>query len=513
MRVSALVSFATTLLAACARPPERVRVPTYMLTADPRSLDPALSTDVPTGEVAALLYEPLVRYDVEGRLVPALAQRWETSADGLRYTFHLDPRARFHDGRPVRASDVEASFLRVLVPGAGGGRTWPLQPILGAADVLDGRTRDLAGVQALDSLTVAITLAEPFPLFLKFLAMPVASIVPADSGRDFDREPIGSGPWRFVRWAHDDRLVFARFDGYRDGPAASDSMIIRIIPEPLTQAAEYESGRLHVVEVPVGETRVWERTRPAELQRRVAIRAFYVAMNTRRGALADVRVRRALNHALPVDVILQNLMAGRGVRAAGAVPPSLPGGDAARAPYAYDVARAKALLAEAGHPDGLDLRLWRSPRAEWKKVAAAIQQELGRAGVRIEIVERDAASARAAARKGEADLFLADWYADYPDAENFLHPLFHSRNAGTGGNYAFLADPALDALLDRLRLEPDTAEAARLAREADARVFEAAPWLFLWFPMDVWAMRPEMTGWRIPAVFTGQRWTGVTVAP
>ncbi len=500
------------LVAACARPPQRVPVPTYFLTSEPRSLDPALSTDVPTGEVSALLYEPLVRYDVEGRLVPGLADRWETSDDGRRYTFHLDPRARFHDGRPVRAEDVRRSFLRVLKPGAGGGRTWPLQPILGSADVLDGKTTDLAGVHADDSLTVSITLAEPFPLFLKFLAMPVASIVPGDPDRDFDRAPIGSGPWRFVSWSHDDRLVFARFDGYRGGPAASDSMVIRIIPEPLTQAAEYESGRLHVVEVPVGETRVWERTRPAELQRRVAIRAFYVALNTRRGALADVRVRRALNHALPVDVLLKNLMAGRGVRAAGAIPPTLPGADTSRAPYAYDPAKARALLAEAGYANGLSLKLWRSPRAEWKKVAAAIQQELGRVGVAVEIVERDASSARAAARKGEADMFLADWYADYPDAENFLYPLFHSKNAGTGGNYAFLADSTLDRLLDRLRTEPDTAQAALLAREADARVFDDAPWLFLWFPVDVWAMRPEMTGWRIPAVFTGQRWTGVRVA-
>jgi len=510
-----LVSFAllALLAVACARPPERVPVPTYVLTAEPRSLDPALSTDVPTGEVSALLYETLVRYDLDGRAVPGLALRWDTSADGRAYTFHLDPTARFHDLRPVRAADVEASFRRVLAPGAGGGRTWPLQPIDGATAVLDSGATVLRGVRVVDDSTVRITLREPFPLFLKFLAMPVASIVPADPGRDFDVAPIGTGPWRFVRWQHDDRLVFARFDGYRGIKATSDSFVIRIIPEPLTQAAEYESGRLHVVEVPVGETRIWEERRAAQLQRRVAIRAFYIALNTTRGPLADVRVRRALNHALPVDVILKNLQAGRGARAAGAIPPGLPGHDATRAPFAYDTARARALLMEAGYGSGLDLKLWRSPRAEYKKISAAIQQELGRAGIRIEIVERDPASARAAARKGEADLFLADWYADYPDAENFLFPLFHSSNAGTGGNYAFLKDPSLDALLVQLRATADSSEAARLAQAADARVFAAAPWIFMWFPVDVWAMRPEMTGWRIPAVFTGQRWTDVRVAP
>ena len=125
------------------------------------------------------------------------------------------------------------------------------------------------------------------------------------------------------------------------------------------------------------------------------------------------------------------------------------------------------------------------------------------------ILERDAPSVRATVRNGEADLFLGDWWADYPDPENFSYPLFHSSNKGPGGNYAFLSDSVLDAMIMRARSTPDTLEKARLAREADARVFELAPWIFLWFPIDVWAVQPDVKGWRIPAVFTGQRWTGV----
>jgi peptide/nickel transport system substrate-binding protein len=110
-------------------------------------------------------------------------------------------------------------------------------------------------------------------------------------------------------------------------------------------------------------------------------------------------------------------------------------------------------------------------------------------------------------RNGEADLFLTDWYADYPDPENFNYPLFHSRNKGPGGNYAFVADPALDSMISRARATPDEAEKTRLARGIDARVFELAPWIFLWFPVDVWATQPGLQGWKIPLVFTGQRWT------
>jgi peptide/nickel transport system substrate-binding protein/oligopeptide transport system substrate-binding protein len=127
--------------------------------------------------------------------------------------------------------------------------------------------------------------------------------------------------------------------------------------------------------------------------------------------------------------------------------------------------------------------------------------------VTVEILERDAPTVRAAVRNGEADMYLGDWYADYPDPENFTYPLFHSKNKGPGGNYAFLSDPVIDSMVIRLRTTTDENEKAALARQVDARVFDTAPWIFLWFPIDMWAARPGLEGWHIPAVFTAQRWT------
>src|SRR6185437_13712563 len=128
-------------------------------------------------------------------------------------------------------------------------------------------------------------------------------------------------------------------------------------------------------------------------------------------------------------------------------------------------------LAEAGYPHGFAVKLWRTQRAELARLAQSIQQALAEVGVSAEIVERDASSARAAVRNGEADLFLTDWWADYPDPEDFNYPLFHSRNKGPGGNYAFLADSALDAMIIRARTTQDQAEKVRLSRSIDARVF------------------------------------------
>lgn len=496
------------MLAACADQGGAASL-NYYFTYDPRSLDPALSTDVPTGEVVSLLFDNLTQFDADAQLEPGLARSWETDPLGRTYTFHLRKGATFHDGRPIKADDVRASILRALDPGTKGGRGWPLYPISGARSYASGQTKQVPGIITPNDSTVILRLDEPLNLFPKLLAMPVAAIVPAPTPPNFDQHPIGSGPWKFVSWSHDDAVVLARNERYWGGAPRSDTLRIRIIPEPLTQAAEYESGRLSVVEVPIGETQRWESTHGQELQRRPALRDLYVAINTTRGPLQDVRVRRALNHAVDVHTLLSTLFAGRGVPAAGSLPPGIAGYDSSRSPYTYDPSEAKRLLAEAGYPNGFALKLWRTPRAELARLAQSIQQSLAEVGVRAEIVERDAASARAAVRNGEADLFLTDWWADYPDPENFNYPLFHSRNKGPGGNYAFLADPRLDSMITRARATTNEAEKGRLAREIDARVFELAPWIFLWFPVDVWASQPEVKGWRIPLVFTGQRWMQV----
>ena len=477
----------------------------YYFSYDPRSLDPALSSDVPSGQMVSLLFDNLTQFDPDGRLQPGLATRWEPDRQGLVYTFHLRRGVRFHDGRPLVARDVRESFRRALSPLTKGGRAWPLFPIRGARSYAAGADTGV-GVAAPDDSTVVVTLESPLNFFPMLLAMPVAAVVPTPTAPDFDQQPVGSGPWTFVAWSHDDQLLLARYAGYWGEAPRSDSLRIRIIPEPLTQAAEYESGRLSVLEVPLGETRLWEANRAAELQRRNSLRILYIALNTTRGPLRDVRVRRALNHAVDVPTILDRLMGGRGTLAAGALAPGLPGYDSSRERYRYDPGLARRLLAEAGYPDGFAVQLWRGQLPGYSRVAQAVQQDLAAVGVKVEIVERDYASARAAAWKGEADLFLTEWYADYPDAENFNFPLFHSSNRGAGANYAFLEDSILDALIVRARSTPDLQEKERLDRTIDARIFDEAPWIFCWFVTDLWAVQPNLQGWTVPAIFTGQRW-------
>src|SRR5256885_2137877 len=423
---------------------------TYYESYDPRSLDPALSTDVPTGEMVTLAFDGLTQFDPDGRLLPALADRWTTGQDGSgrRYVFHLRPGVKFHDGTPLTAAAVRVSMLRVLAPATRAGRPWPLYPIAGAEAYAGGRADDVSGITVLGDSGLAFTLAEPLAIFPKFLAMPVASVVPAPSPPDLAERPVGTGPWRFVAWQHDDYLLFARNPDYWGGAPAGDTLLVRIIPEPLTRAAEFEAGRLSVMEVPFGETGRWRRERSYQRVEKPALRVISVALNSRRGPLHDPRVRQAINRAVNVPAILATVYGGRGVLAHGAIPPGLAGSDTTRRGYGYDPAAARTLLAEAGYSGGIDVRLWRTgTNVELSRVAQAIQAQLAGVGVRVELVERDASSQREAARKGEADMVILDWWADYPDADNFLFPLFISGRPGPGGNNAFYAVPGTDSVV------------------------------------------------------------------
>lgn len=482
---------------------------------DPRSLDPALSTDVPTGRAVSYVFDGLTGFTPDAHLRPGLAERWDVSPDGKVYTFHLRPGVRFSDGRPLRAGDVRYSFQRVLDPHNTGGRGWPLYPIHGARAFAADSANTIAGITVLDDSTVRITLDTALAIFPKLLAMPVASIVPDSVGKDFGEHPIGTGPWRLVRWKHDDYLLFARNPTYWGGAPRLDSLRTRIIPEPSTAVAEFEAGNVDLLYVPESETAQWEQTddRKALLVSAPALRLWYVAINCTHGPLRDPRVRRALNYAVDVRTLLQHLVGGRGHRAAGVIPPSLDGADTTRAPYAYDPAKAKQLLAAAGYPGGFDVELWVGNDPAFMRVAQSIQAYLAAVGVRVRLVQRDNASARQAAQNGRTDLIIKDWYADYPDAENFLYPLLDGANRGVGGNVSFYENPAYDSIVDRARRTQDDAARTALYRQADSLEFADAPMIYLFFYNELYAVQPWIRGFQVPVIFNGQRFTDVSIVP
>ncbi len=207
----------------------------YSLSIDPPSLDPALSTDVQSGEVAALLFDNLVQFDVDGQIRPGLAAHWEVDSSGAVYTFHLRPGPLFHDGRPDPGGGRPSLDRPGTRPGLARGPPVAPDADQGRPRVCRGEAKHLAGIATPDDSTVVFTLEEPLNIFLQFLAMPVAAVVPVARARRLRsaaRSAAGRGS--FVSWAHDDALdVRAEPEQYWGGAPAMDSLRIRIIPEPL----------------------------------------------------------------------------------------------------------------------------------------------------------------------------------------------------------------------------------------------------------------------------------------
>jgi oligopeptide transport system substrate-binding protein len=503
-------------IAACVserRAPDRRTVIDSRDTYDPRSLDPALSTDVPTGRAVGYLFDGLTAFDAKANVLPALATHWAVTPDGLTYVFQIRKGVRFSSGEAVTSRTVIASWERVLDPGAKSGRGEPLHPILGARDFQAGKTKSITGLVAPNDTTLVVTLAEPLAIFPKLLAMPVAAVVPIGAGAELGERPIGTGPWRLIEWKHDDYLLFARNESYWGTKPEADSLRARIIAEPSTAVAEFEGGTVDVLQIPPIEAREWteDESRRPLLTSVPALQLVYVGINTTRGPLTDVRVRQAINHAIDVDRIIERLLGGRGTAAAGVIPPALAGYDSARGGYAYDPAHAKQLLADAGHAGGIDIELWCSTNPLYSRIAETIQAYLNAVGIRTKIVQREAAATRAAARKGETDMILKDWYADYPDAENFLFPLLHGQNKGAGGNVSFFQHVAYDSIVTASRRELDDTKRTALYRQADSIAHYQAPMVFLYFYNDLYAVQPWITGFEPPVIFNGQRWLGVSI--
>jgi len=480
---------------------------------DPRSLDPALSTDVPTGRAVGYLFDGLTRFTPDAKVEPALASRWDVTPDGLTYTFHLRTGVAFHDGSPFTAGNVVASWRRALDPKTRSGAAQFLFPVKGAKAFNAGAAKSIAGLTVRDDSTLIVTLAEPLAIFTKMLAMPVAAVVPSNVPPNFGERPIGTGPWKLVEWKHDDYLLFAKNPSYFDGAPRTDSLRARIIAEPSTAVAEYESGNVDILEIPASEAADWveDESKKPMLMSTPALELVYIGINTTRGPLADPRVRQAINYAIDVNRIIERLVGGRGTHAAGVVPPALGGFDSARAPYPFDPAKAKQLLAAAGHPNGIDIELWTSVTPIYLRIAETIQAYLNAVGIRTKIVQRESAASRAAARKGQTDMILKDWYADYPDAEDFLYPLLHSANRGAGGNVSFYANPVFDSVVTASRHELDETKRNALYRSADSIAFRDAPMVFLYFYNELYAVQPWIRHFVPPVIFNGQRWIDVSI--
>ncbi|GLK81682.1 ABC transporter substrate-binding protein [Methylopila turkensis] len=452
-------------------------------TGEPRSLDPSTVTASNDFRIISSVFEGLTRFRKGSLAVePALAERWEISDGGLSYTFHLRPGARFHDGEPVDADAVVYTFGRMLDPKHPQAEAGPFPLAFFFAAV--------KAVEAVDPLTVRFRLERPYAPLLSNLAYPAGFIVsPAAAraaGRGFGRAPVGSGPFRFVRWESGRQVELARNDAYWGGPPKLDGIVFRPIADGDARAAEMLAGGLDLMlELPPDAA---PRLSDPERFRTHGVAGphlWYLALNARRGPLADVRVRRAVNYAIDKRAITDSLLRGTADAPAGVIPAAFgPASDPELKPYPHDPDHARALLKQAG-AEGARLRLLASEGGsgmlEPIAMAVAIQADLARVGLRVEIetFEWNAYLARVNAGLGDADMAEMAWMTNDPDTLPYL-ALRGDAGPGKGGfNAGGYANDELDRLLDQARAEIDADRRAALYRRIDRLVHDDAPFAFV----------------------------------
>lgn len=515
------VLFLAFLLAACHHSGDD-RIPGYLylrLNSNPTTLDPALVTDVQGGGIAAKLFNGLVRYNEHLELVPDLARSWKLSRDQLTYVFHLRRDVTFSNGRTVTAKDVKYTFERVLTPATKAPLTWVLDRIAGARRMLDGKADDLSGVRVVDDHTLTIRLEKPFGPFLSLLAMTTAYVVPREEverlGRDFGTHPVGSGPYVLKEWKHGQSLVLrARSDYYEGGPNLK-GLFYRIIPEDLTAVLEFETGRLDVLQIPASEYRRYT-TDPLwrdHVYGRPGLNSYYLGLNCTRPPFNDIRVRHAVNYAIDRQRILDTVFERRGVLAAGPIPPGLWKDNVLPRKvqgYAYDPDRARKLIREAG-AEGETVKIYISNEPEVLDIIEVVQSYLVKAGLKVQITQLDWSAFKHAVNEGEPDAFWLSWWADYPDPENFLFPLFASASVGPGGNRTRCLDPELDRLIATAQRTMNERQRYRLYREAEDRVIRNAPWVFMWHRGDYYVVQPWVKGFKVYPIYSIDKRVDVTL--
>jgi len=483
---------------------------------EPKSLDPIMSTDVTMGTKIALMYDNLVQFGMGTEIEPNIAHRWDISDDGKTYTFFLEDSFRFWNGRSIRAKDVKYSFERLLDPEAGSPQTWILTPIKGARERLKGEVNGVAGIKVLDSLTLRIDLEYPFAPFLGFLAMPAVGIVAREgveaAGDRFREQPLGSGPWIFEEWKRDHHVLFRRNPDYFHGAPKMEGVMIRTITEALTTSIEFEAGNLDVLLLPSSEYKYFLHSKQwaSQILKLDDLAFYYVALNCERAPFNNVRIRQAAALAIDREKIIHRILHDAGTQAVGAIPPGLPGYDPEKAPIPFDPDSARRILIEEGYPDGCEFELWVDQSSAVTQTLEAVQAYLNDVGFKCRLITNDWNMMRDAMRKGKTDAYWGNWWADYADAENFLAPLFHSKNAARRNRYH---NPEVDALIEDLQRSMDEDRRTELARRADSILAAEVPYVFMWYPTSYTAVQEWVKGYDIPLVFFAGRHLNVTKEP
>lgn len=458
---------------------------------EPESLSPTQGTG-PFQHPMAAMYEGLVEFNQAAELTPRLATSWEVSSDGTIWTFNLREGVKFHDGTDFTSEAVKVTFEHLLDP-----------------DVAANRRSSYTLIQEIDTsedYVVRFVTDPPNPDFPALMADGSARIISPAAlekyGADFGRNPVGTGPYQFVEWIPNDHVTLVRFEDYWGEKPEIKNFIYRPIPEVSTRVVVLRTGEADIVfNLPPDAVEELESLNDVTIESTPSLTVHMMEPRVKLPPLNDARVRRALNMAIDKDAIIEHIMRGY---ARPLLTPGIPGlwGTVEFDPIPFDPEQARALLAEAGYPDGFDVNItYTSGRwAGDDQVVEAVQGFWANIGVRATVNKVDNATFVAALRKDPLEMpgeiimpIRSSFFLDY-----HLYRMYHTtathEDAAQRSGYS---NPAADELLDAQRLMFDEEERAKAFAEAQRLIWEDQPMIYLFHRVNIWGRRNNLTGFEI----------------
>ncbi len=477
---------------------------------EPGSLDPHKASTVTEQHVLDELYEGLVVYDGEGRLQPGVAQRWDISADGLTYTFHLRADARWSDGSPVTADDFAFALRRLMDPKTGAQYATILYTLKNARAVnTGGLPLEQLGVRSLDPLTLELTLEHPAAYLLAqlthFTALPLHRPSLRRWGASFTRAGhlVTNGAFALKDYVPNDRLVLAK------NPFFHDAAKVRLEGEVIFPMEDHSAAlRRFIVgeidsypDVPIDQIRYVRSHLAAQFKVAPNLGSYFWAFDTRHPPFDDPHVRDALAMVIDRDFLAKTIWGGTMLPGFSFVPPGIPSYGAPstvtwkdESPFARED-EARRLMAQAGYGPGHPLRLtFRYNQSENHKATAIAVADMWRAlGVETSFIVTDANTHYAFLASGQPyDVVRSSWWADFPDAQNFL---FLGESDNKGLNYAHFHDPAYDELMRAAAVEPDAGRRSAILHRAESLMIAQQPYLTLMTYQAPDLVSTQLRGW------------------
>jgi len=461
---------------------------------DIATLDPAIGYDWQNWSIIKSLFSRLLDYEPgTTNLVPDLATEMpKISADGMTFEFNMRDDVKFHNGRLLVADDVKYSIERAVNPKTQSPGAGFFASIEGFDDASAGKSTNISGITVNSPTSITFKLSRPDATFLHVMAINFASVVPKEDaekfGPDFGKNPVGSGAFKFTSWALGQKLTIDKnADYYREGLPKLDQINFEVGVDPTVALQRLKNNEVDVLGDSIPAANYIAEKENSDNEGLIIeggqLQTGYVTLNVKIKPLNNVKVRQAVNHAIDKDRIVQ-ILNGRADAANQPLPPSMPGYDTGYKGFAYDVAKAKALLAEAGLANGFSTELWTSNTDPNPRIAQSIQEDLAKVGIKASIKSLAQANVIEAGGSGKAPMVWSGgmaWIADFPDPSNFWGPILGCGGAVPGGwNWSQYCNKTLDAEAVKADAMTDPAKAderQKLWGSVFTKAMDEAPWV------------------------------------